>query len=66
MNSAKSVVPSCRCRLMPGEQPLVVAGLELQLAGGEHQPHVGVGHDLARDLVVERLEARRAPWRRSP
>ena len=56
MNSLKSVVPSCRCRAHAGEQPLVVAGLELQLAGGQDQPHVGVGHDLPADLVVQRLQ----------
>jgi hypothetical protein len=39
-----------------GEQPLVVPGLELQLAGGEHQPHVGVRDDGAPDLLVQRLQ----------
>jgi hypothetical protein len=40
----------------PGEQPLVVPGLELQFAGGQHQPHVRVRDDAAADLAVECLE----------
>jgi hypothetical protein len=40
----------------PGEQPLVGPGLELQLAGGQHQPDVGARHDLARHRVVQRLQ----------
>ena len=40
----------------PLEQPLVVPALVLELAGGEHELDVGVGHHLAADLLVQRLE----------
>ena len=40
-----------------GEDPLVVAGLVLQLRRGEHRAHVGARHDLRRYVAVEALQA---------
>lgn len=45
----------------PGQQPLVVAGLVLQLTGRQHQVDVGVGDHVAGHLVVQGLEADQHP-----
>jgi len=35
------------------EQPLVTARLEIQFAGGKHQPHIAVAYDLMRTFVIQ-------------